>query len=69
MCQGTRGGHTPPAPHGVDLVCPRMITTGHGAVSKGVVPRRDGWTGLEARSEGVHDQRAPSGVGVDIVNK
>ena len=36
--------------------------------SEGVVPRRDGQTGLEARSKDVHDHRPPTGVGVDIVN-
>ena len=36
--------------------------------SEGVFQRRDGLTGPEARSKDVHDHRAPTGVGVDIIN-
>ena len=62
-----RSGHTPLAPPGVDLVCPQLITQDMEQCSKGVVPGRDGLTGLEVRSEeDVHDQRVPTGVGVCI---
>ena len=65
---GERVANTP-APPGVDLVYPRLITQDMEQCSDGVVLRRDGQTGLEVRSKDVHGQRAPTGMGVCIYNK